>query len=126
MLSSEMWATRPSSLLSVVQTNRAILNERECLPIQVMDVFRGASLRWAGGTPAPTRTSLAAPARTPAAPAPIAASIARHDGSAEAAGGGVAQVDESGESVGGVDGPGPWPLVVDRWPSSRAGHLVCA
>ena len=35
----------------------------------------------------PPRTSLlAAPARTPAAPAPVAASIARHDGSAEAAG----------------------------------------
>lgn len=73
----------------------------------------------------PARTSLlAAPARTPAAPAPVAASIARHDGSAEAAGGGVAQVDESGEGVRGVDGAGPWPLVIARWPGSRTGHIV--
>src|SRR5258708_6791613 len=66
----------------------------------------------------PRSSGLATPARAPAAPAPIAASVPRHNGSAEAAGGGVAQVDESGESVGGVDGPGPWPLVVGRWPSN--------
>src|SRR4029077_6526482 len=72
---------------------------------------------------------LATPARAPAPPAPVAASIARHDGSAEAAGGGVAQVDESRESVGGVDGAGPWSLVVarrpsGRWPGSRAVQIA--
>jgi hypothetical protein len=75
--------------------------------------------RWAGEDTCPYATSLATPACTPATPAAIAASVPRHDGSAEAAGGGVAQVDESGESVCGVHRTRCWrtrlrPLVRGR------------
>jgi hypothetical protein len=45
---------------------------------------------------------LAAAAGTAAAAAPVAASVAGHDGSAEGAGCDVAQVDNSGEDVGGA------------------------
>ena len=50
-----------------------------------------------------SHVSLAAPAGTPAAHAPVATPIPRHDAAAEAAGRGVAQVDEARQRVGGVD-----------------------
>jgi len=49
-----------------------------------------ASLGLAESGTRPTQTLLAAAARTPTAPAPVAAPIPRHDGSAEAAGWGIA------------------------------------
>jgi len=50
-----------------------------------------------------TNFFLAAPARAPATPTPIARTIPRHDAAAEAATGSVAQVDDAGQRVGRVN-----------------------